>query len=281
MYCKRKYYICMAAIGFGLFSIAGALFAKEKDQNLISKLKSTDYSKGEEKQKIIKDISHRKRKLTDAMKSELIGIFDNEFVIREKYIEDLKSKGLSVQEANDEALKVFHNKVIIKYYAELAALIASFKDSRGVPSLLRGIGYYGPSINPGTVASMGEGVVEILLNTAKSDEKMLKNMAFFVLSVWVNAPVFAEDYSITEDMRINDKHLLNKIKLSFLEGLRDSDIDVRSHAVYGLGAFPEKIVIDALEKVATEDTGYYEESKEYPVRGDAQKALKKIKSHSR
>lgn len=272
---KKRIYLCLFFATSGLFNVSGNLFAQEKGRAFVNKLKRTEYSKGEEKGKIVKEIS--REKLSDAMKSELISIFENEFTFREKYVEDLTAKGFSADKVTDQVYKVFHKKEHLRYYAGFAALIASFKDTRGVPGLLKGIHYYGPTIHPGTIALMGDGAVEALLNATKSNDKVLKDMAFFVLSVWVNAPISAEDYSIPENLRINDKNLLDKIKVSFLKGLHDKTIEVRLRAVYGLGAFPENAVLGELEKIIKDDSGYFKEFQEYPVREEAQRAIEKIR----
>jgi hypothetical protein len=109
----------------------------------------------------------------------------------------------------------------------------------------------------------------------------LKNTALFVLSVWVNAPITAEDYSITEDMRIKNQTMLAKIKDAFLIALNDKDADARSSAVFGLSAFPEDKVIKALEEVAKSDPYYPNYEKGYPLRNEAKKSIDKIKAKMR
>lgn len=274
---KKRICLYLFFAASGLFNISGNLFTQEKGQDLVNKLKHTEYTKGEEKGKIVKEIVKEKGKLSNAMKSELIRIFENEFAFREKYFDDLKAKGFSVDKASNQVYKVFHKREHIRYYADFAELISSFKDKRGVPGILKGIRYYGPAIHPGAIALMGDGAAKALLNATKSNDKVLKDMAFFVLSVWVNAPIFAEDYSIPEELRIKDKNLLDKIKASFLEGLHDKTINVRSSAVYGLGAFPENDVVTELEKIRKDDPYFSKYSKKYPIREDAQKAIEKIK----
>ena len=272
---------CRIFILFFCVFYSNASLADSNDaKNILSRLEKAQKSDWKERQKEIIDINKSRRKglkLNDIEKKKIIDMFDDESNFQEQYIKKMQNKGLSYDRALDDFAANYRKKGYVKYYGEFAGLVSSQKDVRATPSLLKGLHYYGGAIVPSHITNLGEGAVEPLLNLAKSKDRATKVTAYSVLAKWVNAPIKREDYSITEEMSIRDKSLLNRIKSLFLKSLHDKDMDIRSASVYGLGAFPESIVLEKLEEVAKKDPLYSKYSKTFLIREDAEIVIKKIK----
>lgn len=247
-------------------------------KNTLKLLENVEHSTWQEKDNVLREIQLEKRPLSDVEKKKLLEMFDEESKFQQEYLDSLKKRGLSINEAYDKFGAEYLKKGYLNYFSNYTNYIYTLKDVSAIPSILRGLHYYGGAIVPTHVIGIGESAVQPLLDLLGSQDKILRNTAFFVLSVWVNAPMAAEDYSINNNMLITDSSKLSSIKTSFLEAINDKDSDVRLSIVYGLGAFPDEIVLRKLEDIANNDPYLTKYSKKYQIREEAKKSIKKIKA---
>jgi hypothetical protein len=266
----------------GAARLLSAQSSKVGDTSIIEQLSKVEYSDWQAKDKVLKDILSQKSILSEIEKDKLIEIFEQESRFEEDYVDRLRKQGVSLNDAIDKFDTEYRQKGYGNYFVEFAILISSFKNTKLIPSLLRAYYYYGGAIGPTIIIGMGEDAIEPLLECLNSKDRVVRDTSYEVLCGWVNAPVKAEDYTITRDMVIKDKRTLERIKVLFLKALSDKDIDVRSAAVEGLGAFPDEGVIKSLEEVAQHDPhsyySKYEKKMKYPIREDAVKTIEIIKT---
>jgi hypothetical protein len=272
---------CIIALLIGisvpLFNNAMALDDGQQLLNLFERENSSDR---EGRRKILTEIHQGKITISEDSRKELINRYLKESRFREEYIDTQKKEGLAENKARDKFYQEYEvgRKGYKQYYLDYSGLVSSLKDTRAIPGLLYGLAYYGGAIVPTHIISMGESAITPLMEIAKSQDRNLSSMALYVLSIWVNAPVSTEDYSITEAMRIKDKVLLNNIKIVLLQSLHADHLETRLRAVHGLGAFPEDDVISELEKVSKTDSAYSKHSSKYPVREAAKRNIEKLKA---
>lgn len=265
--------------------ISNAFSKEAASEDYIEKITKVENAKWEDREELINEIQLKKSKLTEIEKNKIIDVFNKESSFQEKYINSIKQHGFTINEALDRFNDEYGKKGYARYFINFTKFISAFHDVRTISGLLRAIHDYGGAIVPTQVINMGDRAIEPLLTLTNSDDRTLKNTAMFVLSVWVNAPKVTEDYSLTKDMVVKDKKLLNSIKATFIDKLHDADVDVRSRAVYGLSAFSEEIVIRELEEVSRNDPylyyNKYSKRTEYPVRDSARRSVEKLKSKIR
>lgn len=259
-------------------NLCGTLAQEKEEKNVVDVFQHFTQSMKHERSKILSEVKENKIQVSDKTKKTLIDAFEKESLSREAHVGMLKKQGIAENIARQKAYSDLGGKEYVRYYGDFATLISSFKDIRTIPSLLRGLNDYGGTVVPTHIITIGEDAVAPLINTLSSNDRVLRNMSFFVLSVWVNAPVVSEDYTVDESMSIKNINQLERIKKSFLGALKDKDVDVRSRAIYGLAAFPDDAVINDLESVAKSDPYYSEYEKRYPLREEADKSIEKIKT---
>ena len=284
---KKISWFLIFLFAFNVSFIGKTLALEKEEQGLLRLLQKTERSNWQEKDKIIrkwnKEIRQRRLQLSDDEKTKLIEMFEKESKFQEEYINNLKKQGFSDSKARNKFLYEYRKKgYYADYFINFALLVYSFKDTRAIPSLLKGLHYYGGAIVPTHIIAIGEDAVEPLIELLTSEDKTLRNTAFAVLATWVNAPIVTEDYSIDESLSIKDAKLLDRIKISFTKALHDKESEVRRRAVGGLGAFPEEEVIRELEEVSKNDPysyySEYEKKTKYPVRVGAKRTIEKLKT---
>ncbi|MBI5101746.1 MAG: hypothetical protein HZB33_07940 [Nitrospirae bacterium] len=246
-------------------------------QNLIKLFEGPRTAKYEERRNMIKKVKEGKLQVSGEIKKLLIDRFEKASNLQEAYVEKLGKQGISEGKATDRFYEEYGGQEYAQFYGDFAALVAAFKDTRAIQSLLKGLYYYGGNVLPTEVISTGENAVEPLISETKSRNKLLRRMAFFVLSVWANAPVAYQDYSIGEELAIKNITQLNDLKEIFLKALSDEEKDIRLSAAYGLGVFPEAAVIQKLEEVVSSDSYQTKYSKQYIVRDEAARTITRLK----
>ncbi|MCK4846494.1 MAG: hypothetical protein KAS88_02395 [Deltaproteobacteria bacterium] len=253
---------------------------EEKDAKLIEwpqAFKELDSPNWQDRSEVLNEVLYGQLEIPSELKDKFIELIKEESVFEEKFVKNWIKTGLSEHEARVYFIQKYYKDGYMQYYSELSAVVSSFKDVRVVPFLLKGIYYGGGAVVPTHVINIGEGAVNPLFDAMRSDDMLMKRESVFVFSVWVNPPRDSDDYGVSEEMLITDSETLEKIKTAFLEALGDSDERVRVHAVYGLGAFPEDIVISRLEEIAKNDPDYSELFPSSSVRGLAVEILKQLK----
>lgn len=270
--------IPLLIIGTLNINISAAAAEEKENKRMIETFQGFSKSTKHERAQVLREVKENKIKVSDEAKTTLIDAFEKESLSRQEYTRKLKEQGLSENVARQKSYRELGGKEYVRYYGDFAALISSFKDIRTIPSLLRGLNDYGGTVVPTQIIAIGEDAVGPLITASQSSDSVMKRMSIFVLSIWVNAPLVTEDYVVNENMSIKDQKLINKIKIVLVEALHDSDVDVRSRAIFGLGAFPDETVIKELEKAAINDPYYSEYEKGYPLRDDAKKSIEKIKA---
>ncbi len=282
---RRYVYIILTLCAFNFLCFTKCLAGEDLNRNLIETLNKAEHSKWREKNIVIRKVQEDREKLLESEKAKLVEMFEKESKFQDEYVDNLRRKGFSINDAIDKFDQEVGRQEYRKYFGTFADLISSFKDIRAVPSLLRGLFHYDGVVVFTYVISMGEIAVKPLMNLTNSEDRVLRIEAFAVLSKWINAPISGEDYEITEEMAIKNPIYRERIKTLFLEVLRDEDIDVRSSAVFGLRAFPDDTVLRELEKVAASDSysyySTYEKKMIYPIREDALRSVEKIKEKIR
>jgi hypothetical protein len=244
---------------------------EKKEHNLLKQLEEAHKKGWNDRYKLIKEISKEKENLSKDEKDSLINLYKTESRFQEGFIEKERKKGRNINAALDKFNSQYLKKGYARYFSDFSTLIVSFKDKRTVEPLLRGLYDYGGAIVPTHIISIGSQAVDQLLILSKSESRTIKEMAFFVLSVWVNAPLDCDDYLISQEMAIKNKQKLDEIKSVLLEGLNAKESGVRSRAIFGLQAFPEKDVIKRLEQVAKTDPDKED------VRREAKKMIETLK----
>lgn len=282
---KHLFYISFMLIAFVL-SVSNSGATEDGDKNNLlksfEKMQNNDWKFRKNEIDLLEKNNSFNNKLTNEEITLIINIFDIESKFKYNYIKDKKNKNKILNDAEQYFNSEIYTQGYRGYYIEFAKIVAGYKDKRAINALLRSISNYGGEINPSHIILIGEEAVDILLAACGSDEIDIKNMAYFVLSNWVNAPISTDYFNITEDQTIKNKYSLEKIKKLFLSSLDDTDIDIRSMAVYGLKAFPEKNVINKLKIVAEKDSySFYSKFKgEYvfPIRSDAINVIKELEN---
>ena len=266
-------------IGIGAPQAAENKSGDTKSINIMELLQKMQVSSWQERNKMLSEIRSNIPGLSDAEKTLLIEIFDKESRFYGEYVQKLKDEGLTLSKAMDRFDREYNNKGYFSYIVDFASLASSLKDTRVIPGLLRGLNNYGGAILPSHITSIGKDIIPPLIDLVNSKERVLKDMAFFLLTLLVKAPMQAEDYSLPDNIAIKDAELLEKLKTIFINALHDEDPGFRRSAIYGLEAFPEQEVIEALEEVAKNDPHYYmyDGKKKYSVRREARSTIRILK----
>lgn len=229
-----------------------------------------------DKEIIINDIKNKE--FTIDQQDIIIESFKVDIDLKQKYIIIKMKDGLSKEQATDLFNREYVYKNYNKYISNQAKFISKFHNKKSVAPLLIGLKDYGSTVyTPLFIINIGEQAVDNLLSFANSSDPLLRSNAFFVLSVWINAPLTTEHYEIPSEMKLQDKNNISKIRKLFIYGLNDNFIDVRLRSLYGLGAFPDKLVISEIEKLATSDPYYESSIGVYPIRENANAVLDILK----
>jgi HEAT repeat protein len=157
------------------------------------------------------------------------------------------------------------------YHVYLCRLVGQSTDKNLLPLLIK----YCPM--PEVLVNYGDDVVEPFVKALKSADNPSEKMnAIFVLAEMLKPK--KEGYVASGETR-------NKIKQALMQAISDKDRLVKSVAVKALGDSDDNDVIPILENIAKNDSDHFEKKDlatgelktRYPVREEAEKALKKIR----
>jgi len=245
----------------------------KEDIDTLQNTKSDSYY---DKNKIIIKLKNKKLSLEE--KSKILKSFKDDISFKQYYINQKIVEGYSQSEALRLFKKQYAYNNYIDYITGYAKFVSSFRMKESVEPLLQGLKDYGSTkYTPIFLIDIGEEAIEPLLKIAESSDDLMRSNAFFVLSVWVNAPISTEHYVLSKEKKIKNSKYLTKLKKCFLNGLKDNFIDVRLRSLFGLKAFPEPKVINEIEKVANNDPYYESIIGVYPVRENARLVIKELK----
>ena len=260
--------------------LCGVTFSVAQDSStLSSRIDAMGSLNWREKLRVVDEISQEHASISEQEKRNLLQVFEKDVLFRRNYLEAPRAKGLA-----DSAPGRFseENPGYDRYVVRLAHLASSWKDAKTVPLLLTAMEEYGGAVVPSHITSIGPKAVYALLDVWRGPNERLRRTAIATLSIWVHAPLSAEDYTLTPEMAIRDEKILNLVKTALLEASDDSDGGVRLGAVYGLEAFPEAKVVAVLRHLQQSDPYYLllqEGGKAvFPVRERAKEALEKRKA---
>jgi HEAT repeat protein len=157
------------------------------------------------------------------------------------------------------------------YYPSLIATVAGFNDERAIPALVGAMPY--SSDATGALLKFGEKAVEPILDQLKSRNALLRTSALSM--------------AVTMEGR-NASVSPTRIREMLRSALADPVAVVRSHAVKEISCLPDRQdFVPALDKLAKTDPVHWKGREDdgvdgdqfYPVRVDARRALREIKSN--
>jgi hypothetical protein len=248
-------------------------FAEKKDN--LNQLKTMNSKNYKQKNEIVTSLMGENFTLEE--KKLLLDDFGKEVNFKEEFIKNKIREGLSKKGARKAFKKEYLYNNYASYMSGYAKLISSLKMPESAGSLVLGLkDYGGTEYTPKLLIDIGEQAIEPVLTLANSEDDSIRSNAYFVLSIWVNAPVITEHYAINSDSKIKEDRHLKALRSIFLKGLNDKFIDVRLRSLYGLRAFPDRNVIKEIKRVANNDSYFESSIGIYPIRENAKIVLEDL-----
>jgi HEAT repeat protein len=211
----------------------------------------------------------RKEELNEKTVNAIVELFKSEINQSKKFADFVRKGGIADNLPKDIAY--LNSEAYGMHHVYLCKLVGQSTDKNLLPLLIK----YCPM--PEVLVNFGDDVVEPFINELKSASNPSEKMnAIFILSELLKPK--KEGYAARGEIR-------NKIKTALIQTTLDQNKYVKLVSVKALGDSEDEDVIPILEKIAQNDLERFENKDRitgemkmrYPVREEAEKALKKIK----
>ena len=245
-------------------TMSGSEFAKEIDENY-SKLLSENIK--ERDQAVFFFSKLKKEELSKRVVDALGELFQKE-IKQTKGVYKIKKGAIT---GSSDEIASFNGENYGIYFGRLCEIVGKSGDRKMLPLLVA------HCLESKVLTNFGDDAVELVINHMSiSDNPIGKMNALFVLDEMLKPK--KEGYVASGEMR-------NKIKKALIQATLDKDRHVKSLSVKALGNSEDDDVIPILEKIAKEDPDHFfdkdistgRKKAIYPVREEAEKALKKFK----
>ncbi len=256
-----KYLIVAIVVFFAAFVCAepgkdNPSSEKRNDNQVKRWVEKAKGGKWKEKHEAIKALKRMKGKISKEDKGVLMEVYDKETQFERNFTLGKMNEGHTLREASLMFEEQYGSKGYHRYYNDFSFFVKTLASKENVESLLKGMVFAGPSITSADVIkATGDEGPELLLELLESDDPYVRSGAFSVLSMWVRAPVYAEDYTISEEYIIEDKKILKELRKLFIDAIKEKKYAKnfsRASALHGLSAFDDDEVLHLLEKVLEE-----------------------------